>query len=174
MAKTGRRSAAERSVIRPAGGFNRRLRPPADLGEAEQSVWRQIVLACDERHFEPSDAPLLVRYCQNVVLARRAADALTAEGAVIGGRPNPWLVVSEKCDRALVALSMRLRISRQARLISMLAACSGRRSRRCRHVGMRTSTSLVAEPLRGAPAYRGRRNQRRTLSHEMISGQTRA
>jgi hypothetical protein len=49
-------------------------------------------------------------------LAGRAAAALEREGAVIGGRPNPWLVVAEKCDRALVALSMRLRISPQARL----------------------------------------------------------
>jgi hypothetical protein len=33
-----------------------------------------------------------------------------------GGRVNPMLVVAEKCDRALVALSMRLRISPQARM----------------------------------------------------------
>jgi hypothetical protein len=51
----------------------------------------QVVLSCDQKHFQQSDAPLLVRYCENVVLARRAAAALTAEGAVIGGRPNPWL-----------------------------------------------------------------------------------
>ena len=79
-------------------------------------VWRQIVLACDQKHFQASDAPLLARYCQNVVLARSAAAALATEGPVIGGRPSPWLVVAEKCDRALVALSMRLRISPQARM----------------------------------------------------------
>jgi phage terminase small subunit len=110
-----RRSSSDRAVIRPAGGFNR-LRPPAGLGEDETAVWRQIVLTCDEKHFQASDAPLLMRYCENVILARRAAAALSAEGAVIGGRPNPWLVVAEKCDRALVALSMRLRISPQARM----------------------------------------------------------
>jgi phage terminase small subunit len=115
MAKTGRRSAADRAVIRPAGGFGR-LRPPADLGEAEVAVWRQIVLTCDDKHFQASDAPLLVRYCQNVVLASRAAATLDREGGVVGGRPNPWLIVAEKCDRALVALSMRLRISPQARM----------------------------------------------------------
>jgi phage terminase small subunit len=59
---------------------------------------------------------LLVRYCENAVLARRAAAALTSEGPVVAGRTNPWLVVAEKCDRALVALSMRLRISPQARM----------------------------------------------------------
>jgi phage terminase small subunit len=115
MAKTGRRSAAELAVVRPASGFAR-LRPPSELGKEEQQVWRQVVLACDPKHFQQSDAPLLVRYCENVVLARRAAAALIAEGAVTGGRPNPWLVVAEKCDRALVALSMRLRISPQARM----------------------------------------------------------
>jgi phage terminase small subunit len=74
-----------------------------------------IVAACADKHFERSDSPLLVRYCQNVVLGRLAAAALASEGAVIGGRASPWLVVAEKCDRALVALSMRLRISPQAR-----------------------------------------------------------
>jgi phage terminase small subunit len=79
-------------------------------------VWTKIVTACDAKHFQQSDGPLLARYCQNVVLARRAAEALTTEGAVLAGRPNPWLTVAEKCDRALVALSMRLRISPQARM----------------------------------------------------------
>jgi P27 family predicted phage terminase small subunit len=110
-----RRSSADLAVVRPAAGFTR-LRPPADLGKEEQAVWRLVVLSCDEKHFRQSDTPLLVRYCQNVVLARRAADALTNEGAVLAGRPNPWLTVAEKCDRALVSLSMRLRISPQARL----------------------------------------------------------
>ena len=115
MAKPGRRSACDLKVVRPATGLTR-LRPPSELGEAEAAVWRQIVLTCDERHFQASDAPLLVRYVQNVVLAGRAAAALHHEGAVIGGRPNPWLTVAEKCDRALVSLSMRLRISPQARM----------------------------------------------------------
>jgi P27 family predicted phage terminase small subunit len=110
-----RRSAADLAVVRPAGGFTR-LRPPAELGKEEQAVWRQVVLACDPKHFQQSDAPLLVRYCENVVLARRAAAALEREGAVLAGRVNPWLTVAEKADRALVALSMRLRISPQARM----------------------------------------------------------
>jgi P27 family predicted phage terminase small subunit len=110
-----RQSSADLAVVRPATDLTR-LRPPAELGKDEQAVWRQIVLSVDEKHFRPSDAPLLVRYCQNVVLASRAAAALDREGAVIGSRPNPWLTVAEKADRALVALSMRLRVSPQARL----------------------------------------------------------
>ena len=115
MAKTGRRSASDLAVVRPTGGFTR-LRPPSDLGKEEAAVWRQIVLSVHEKHFEASDTPLLARYVQNVVLARRAAEALDREGAVIAGRINPQLVVAEKADRALVALSMRLRISPQARM----------------------------------------------------------
>ena len=110
-----RRSSADLAVMRPSGGFTR-LRPPAELGAAEAEVWRHIVLCCDQKHFQQSDTPLLTRYVQNVVLGRRAAAALAAEGPVIGGRPSPWLVVAEKVDRALVALSMRLRISPQARM----------------------------------------------------------
>jgi hypothetical protein len=82
-----------------------------------------------EAFFRPSDAPLLVRYVQDVVLAGRAAAALEREGAVIGGRPNPWLIVAEKCDRALVALSMRLRVSPQARLRADGMAVKGPRLR---------------------------------------------
>jgi P27 family predicted phage terminase small subunit len=110
-----RRSAADLAVVRPSGGFSR-LRPPADLGEDEREVWREIVGSCRSDHFEKCDVPLLVRYCENVVLARKAAAVLAADGAVVHGRINPMLTVGEKCDRALVALSMRLRISPQARI----------------------------------------------------------
>ena len=113
-----RKSASEiatAAIICPDGGFNR-LRPPAGLGADEREVWRDIVASCRSDHFEKCDSPLLVRYCENVVLGRRAAAALTADGPVVGGRTNPWLIVAEKIDRALVALSMRLRISPQARM----------------------------------------------------------
>jgi hypothetical protein len=110
-----RRSAADLAVVRPEGGFTR-LRPPADLGEEEREIWHEIVASCRSDHFQKCDGPLLIRYVENVVLARRAAAALTREGPVVAGRTNPWLVVAEKCDRALVALSMRLRISPQARM----------------------------------------------------------
>jgi hypothetical protein len=110
-----RKSAASLAVVRPEGRLDR-LRPPADLGEAEQQVWRTITQACDPQHFQASDAPLLRRYVENVMLAGRAAEALATEGPVINGRLSSWLTVAEKADRALVALSMRLRISPQARM----------------------------------------------------------
>ena len=50
------------------------------------------------------------------VLARLAREHLRTEGAVIGGWLSAWMTVGEKADRAIVALSMRLRISPQARM----------------------------------------------------------
>ena len=49
--------------------------------------------------------------------AREAADAhdeLRSE-PLVGGKPSPWLTVAEKTNRAVVALSLRLRLSPQAR-----------------------------------------------------------
>jgi P27 family predicted phage terminase small subunit len=109
-----RKSAASLAVVRVDAGGSR-LRPPSELGEEERAVWMSIVGACAEKHFERSDAPLLARYCESVVLARRAAAALMSEGPVIAGRTSPWLVVQEKAVRAMVSLSMRLRVSPQAR-----------------------------------------------------------
>jgi phage terminase small subunit len=110
-----RRSASDLAVVRVDGGFAR-LRPPPELSEEESSVWQDIVLACDAKHFQKSDAPLLVRYCQNVCLARRAARELAENGAVLFGRASAWMTIAEKADRAMVALSLRLRISPQARM----------------------------------------------------------
>ena len=36
-------------------------------------------------------------------------------GAVVDGKPSPWIVVQDKAVRAMVALSMRLRLSPQSR-----------------------------------------------------------
>jgi phage terminase small subunit len=66
-------------------------------------------------HFQASDLPLLVRYVEASVLAEQAASQLRLEGPVVAGRVSPWVTVQEKSVRALVALSMRLRLSPQAR-----------------------------------------------------------
>ena len=87
MAKTGRRSASDLAVVRPTGGFGR-LRPPSELGKEErQSGVRSSLLAM--RSTSRHRMRRLARYCQNVVLAGRAAAALEREGAVIAGRTNP-------------------------------------------------------------------------------------
>jgi hypothetical protein len=47
-------------------------------------------------------------------LAERAAEQLR-EAPVVNGKPSPWLPVREKAVREMTALSMRLRLSPQAR-----------------------------------------------------------
>jgi hypothetical protein len=72
------------------------------------------VAGCDRDHFRPSDLPLLVRYVEAAALGDQAAEQLRL-GAVINGKPSPWITVQEKAVRAMVALSMRLRLSPQSR-----------------------------------------------------------
>jgi phage terminase small subunit len=93
-----------------------RLRAPASLSETERVIFAAVVEACDAKHFRQSDLPLLCRFCELTALADHAASELRKHGAVINGRASPWIVVQEKCVRGLVALSMRLRLSPQARI----------------------------------------------------------
>ena len=93
-----------------------RLRAPASLSETERAIFTAVVKACDAKHFRQSDLPLLSRFCELTALADQAASELRQHGAVINGRASPWIVVQEKCVRGLVALSMRLRLSPQARI----------------------------------------------------------
>jgi len=92
-----------------------RLNPPSTLTAAERALFVEIVAACPTKHFVASDLPLLIRYVEALALADKAAGHLHTEGAVIKGKTSPWLVVLEKCQRAVVALSMRLRLSPQSR-----------------------------------------------------------
>ena len=91
-----------------------RVRPPATLSQAERTAFLDIVNNCAPTHFQPSDLPLLCRYAEACVLAQRAAKELR-DKTVINGKASPWLVVQEKSLRAIVALSMRLRLSPQGR-----------------------------------------------------------
>jgi hypothetical protein len=75
----------------------------------------ELVRQVAPEHFRQSDGPLLEQYAQAIALGRQAYAALEAEGPVVGARANPWLVVLEKAQRAVVALSARLRLSPQHR-----------------------------------------------------------
>ena len=110
-----RKSAAALSIT-PVNDEPPRLKAPSNLSEAEAAIFAAVVKACDPKHFRHSDLPLLCRFCELTALADHAAHELREHGAVIGGKPSPWIVVQEKCVRGLVALSMRLRLSPQSRL----------------------------------------------------------
>jgi hypothetical protein len=107
-----RKSAA--SKIIPLDTRAVRLRPPPNLPAPERELFAAIVSASSLQHFQSSDLPLLVQYVANVVLNERAHDELRS-APLVGGRPSPWLTVAEKTNRAVVALSLRLRLSPQAR-----------------------------------------------------------
>jgi phage terminase small subunit len=74
-----------------------------------------VVLACDRRHFLPSDLPLVAAYARAIVADEDAAKMLREQGQVVKGKPNPWLVVKEKAHKEMISLSLRLRLSPQGR-----------------------------------------------------------
>jgi len=114
MKQRGRISAAALSVI-DVDDQSTRPAPPASLSEPEREMFVTIIAGCDAGHFRQTDLPLLSRYCEAAVLAEHAALELR-NGAVMDGKPSPWIVIQEKCVRAMVSLSMRLRLSPQSRL----------------------------------------------------------
>ena len=65
-------------------------------------------------HFKPSDAPLLVAYSQ-VICQLQEASKMIHRGVVFEGKISPWISVQERLIKSMVALSMRLRLSPQAR-----------------------------------------------------------
>jgi phage terminase small subunit len=114
MRQRGRKSGAGIGILQVDGKPNR-LDPPTSLSAAERAIFFDVVAACDREHFRPSDLPLLVRYVEAAALGDLAAEQLRL-GAVINGKPSPWITVQEKAVRAMVALSMRLRLSPQSRI----------------------------------------------------------
>jgi hypothetical protein len=102
-----RRSAAS-FAIPSVTGLPPRPTPPADLDEPERSVFIDLVAASKPDHFRSSDLPLLAAYCRAIVLERRSAQELAAgdDKAVVR-----W----NAATKAMVSLSMRLRLSPQSR-----------------------------------------------------------
>jgi hypothetical protein len=89
-------------------GASERLRPPPELDEPERKIFVDLVSSSKAEHFRSSDMPLLAAYCRAIALERRSAAALKAGDDKALAR---W----EKATKAMVALSMRLRLSPQAR-----------------------------------------------------------
>lgn len=105
----------------------RRVAAPAYLTRAAKAVFEALVSSVDAEHFTQADLPLLAEYATAAVTAQKAAEMLELEGHVVGGRANPWLVVQEKAQRALVALSARLRVCPQSRFDRLKAGTASRR-----------------------------------------------
>jgi len=78
MMQRGRKSASALSVV--SIETVPRLRVPDGLSNAEANLFRDIVAKCAADHFVPSDAPMLVAYCQAVLLTRGAFKMLDDSG----------------------------------------------------------------------------------------------
>jgi phage terminase small subunit len=115
MIQRGRKSDANLSTIAIEGQSNPPV-PPASLSEPERVMFVDIVAGCSADHFRKPELPLLSRYCEAACLAAQAAHELRTHGAVVDGKVSPWIVIQEKQIRAMVSLSMRLRLAPQSRI----------------------------------------------------------
>ena len=102
-----RRSAAS-FAIPSVTGAPVRLSSPADLTAPERAIFLDLVAASKPDAFRASDLPLLCAYCRAIALEVRSAQELAAGD-------DKALVRWEKATKAMVALSMRLRLSPQSR-----------------------------------------------------------
>jgi phage terminase small subunit len=91
------------------------LRAPSDLSPAEADVFSTVVADCEPGHFIRSDLPLLVSYARAIVQERGASEMLRVQGAVVGTQVSPWVGVLRGASADIQKLSMRLRVSPQAR-----------------------------------------------------------
>ncbi len=89
MRQRGRKSAASLTSLN-VDGTPPRLTAPSSLNQLERKIFTDIVGASAPEHFRPSDLPLLVSYVQATVLGEHAAAELR-NGAVIDGKPSPWI-----------------------------------------------------------------------------------
>ena len=92
----------------PTEASQERLHPPSELGGVERQIFTDIVATNRPEHFRSSDLPLLSAYARAIVLERRFAEQL-ADGDAKA------LPMWNGAVKAIVALSMRLRLSPQAR-----------------------------------------------------------
>jgi phage terminase small subunit len=94
------------------------LETPHDLPKALRTIVDDLIASQKAGHFKRGDEILLESYAAAHLLGREAFEKIKQEGAVIDGKPSPWLTVLEKTGRALVSLSGRLRLFPQMRVSS--------------------------------------------------------
>ena len=66
--------------------------------------------------FRQTDDTLFELYCLAVLEARLAYRHLETEGRIISGRLSPWVSILEKANKAVVSLSVRLRLGPKSRV----------------------------------------------------------
>lgn len=103
-----------------------RVQPINTLTPAALKIFNHTVSAVDPSHFSDVDLPLLQNFANAAALANEASAQIDLEGAVVGGKANPWLSVQERASKQLVALSARLRICPQSRFDRLVAGSNSR------------------------------------------------
>jgi hypothetical protein len=106
--KPGRKSAAELAIV-PAVSVERvpRLQPPPGLSAGEVALFRRVVAECSADHFVASDSPLLVSYCQAVLLTRHAFKRI--------GEDAYSFQLWQQSARTLATLATKLRLCPHSR-----------------------------------------------------------
>jgi hypothetical protein len=87
-------------------GVPPRLSPPPDLAPDERQVFLDLISSVRPEHFRACDSPLLAAYCRAIALERKSSLQLDDKAGLMR-----W----ERATKAMVALSMRLRLSPQSR-----------------------------------------------------------
>jgi hypothetical protein len=95
-----------------AGRLQTRLRPPDDLCPEAKAVFIDVVVNSNPEHFQPADLPLLCVYAEAVVQARDCAKQVRE-----GQATDTVIKAQRNALSAIFQLSMRLRVSPQARQV---------------------------------------------------------
>jgi hypothetical protein len=95
-----------------AGQLRQRLKPPADLSPEARAVFIDVVVNSNPEHFQPADLPLLCVYADAVVQARACAKQVRE-----GLGTDIVIKAQRNALSAIFQLSMRLRVSPQARQV---------------------------------------------------------
>src|SRR5262245_39476596 len=105
------------SPLRAINGTPTRIEPPKNLTKAERALFHKLVLSVQPKHFAPSDAPLLSRYCKALIRNDEVDTILERQGLVgDDGKPSQWLRVQEKLDHTITSLATKLRLTPSSRM----------------------------------------------------------
>lgn len=108
-----------------AGGFTvigrKRITPIDGLTEGERFVWIRMVNACSAEHFNQSDIPLMVMYCQTFVQEQKAMDQMKNSPFVerktnLDLAPHPIIAIHKSLAGTMSNLAMRLRLAPSTRI----------------------------------------------------------
>src|SRR5688572_4352984 len=131
-----RKSAAALSVVpaTPAGPHE----PPADLSEAEASLWRDVIDSKPAEWFGEDSAPVLKEYVRAAAMCDRLArlldraleasgEPVDAESVRLPSVPD-LLLARDRESRRAANLATKLRLTQQSRYTPQAAATADRKA----------------------------------------------